>query len=342
MLKGNIDIYERMKHYKVPGLSIALIDKGEVSSIENYGLLRSDGQKKVSESSIFSACSISKFVTGIVVCKLVDAGILLLDEDVNNKLTSWKVPENEMTKHKKVTLRNLLSHQSGIKDAENSFTELGIGDEVPLMVDLLNGKTPFSDAIEVKGVPESEFHYSDAGYCVIQLLIEDVTQKKFGQVVKELIFEPLKMENSSYPIVLSKTASEFSCGHNKNGEVVESGYPIYPYPAASGLWTTSLDLANLTIELLHAIGGESKLGISSINAKEMISPQGKSWAGLGLFLEGSNHRLEISSLGWGVGFQCMLVAYPSSEIGAIILTNAELGVHQLEGLIGEIYRSLKI
>ncbi|MFS0764441.1 hypothetical protein [Peribacillus phoenicis] len=56
-------------------------------------------------------------------------------------------------------------------------------------------------------------------------------------------------------------------------------------------------------------------------------------------LDDSKGELEISSLGWGVGFQCMMVAYPYLEIGLVIMTNTDLGVHQLKGIIGEIYDS---
>ncbi|RID82836.1 hypothetical protein D1970_17765 [Mesobacillus zeae] len=73
----------------------------------------------------------------------------------------------------------------------------------------------------------------------------------------------------------------------------------------------------------------------------MISLQGcKEWAGLGVFLDGTGQELEISSLGWGLGIQCMMVAYPYLETGAVIMTNADLGVHQLKGMIGEVYKSL--
>src|SRR5699024_8442224 len=106
-------------------------------------------------------------------------------------------------------------------------------------------------------------------------------------------------------------------------------------------WSTSLDLAEIVLELMHATKREGKIGISEGLAKEMITPQiGKSWAGLGMFLEGSGKELEITSLGWGVGFQSMMIAFPYLEKGAVIMTNAELGVHQLDGIIGEIYKSL--
>ena len=72
----------------------------------------------------------------------------------------------------------------------------------------------------------------------------------------------------------------------------------------------------------------------------MITSQGcKEWTGLGLFLDRSNQEIEISSLGWGRGFQCMLVAYPDLGTGLVIMTNTDLGVHQLKGIIGDIYNS---
>lgn len=339
----NINIQERMKHYYVQGLSITLLEGGEISGTDNYGLLEVESNRTANEDSIYSACSISKFLTGVLVLKIVEEGLLDLDDDVNENLKSWKVPENDFTKNKKVTLRNLLSHQSGIKDPEGSFPELNSKVGVPSMVELLEGKTLYCKTpIDVQCEPESEFHYSDAGFCIIQQLIEDVTKKPFHQVMNEQIFEPLGMANSHFnTTMLEVDRQNFSCGHNKNGELVYGKYPIYPYPAASGLWTTSLNLAKLVLELMNAVKGESKVGISESLAKEMITPQrGKSWTGLGVFLEGSEKELEITSLGWGVGFQCMMVAFPYLEKGAIIMTNAELGVHQLEGIIGDIYISL--
>ncbi|PYF05725.1 serine hydrolase domain-containing protein [Ureibacillus chungkukjangi] len=339
----NINIQERMKHYNVQGLSITLINHGQICDTENYGLLEVESNKYVNENSIFSACSISKFLTGMLVMKLTNQGLLDLDEDVNNRLVSWKIPENDLTKNKRVTLRNLLSHQSGIKDPENSFGELKTIPSFPSLVELLDGKTPYCKVpIEVNYEPESGFDYSDAGYCIIQLLLEDVTGKPFHQMMKELIFEPLKMGNSTLDMSIPVMSSEkFSCGHNKNGKLVDGKYPLYPYPASSGLWTTSVDLAKLVIELMDAIKGESKVGISSNAIKDMISSQrGKDWVGLGVFLAGSEKEIEIQSLGWGVGFQCMMVAFPYLEKGAVIMTNTELGVHQMEGIIGEIYRTL--
>ena len=289
-------------------------------------------------NTIFNACSISKFLTALLVIKLTEQGILDLDEDVNKSLISWKVPDNKFTKNKKVTLRNLLSHQSGIMDPEDSFMELCTNEGLPSMVKLLSGMTPYCKApIVVKYEPESDFQYSDAGFCIIQQMIEDVIGKPFERVMEELIFHPLKMMNSTFtPNKSGKIGENFSCGHNKDGKLVDGKYPIYPYSAACGLWTTSSDLSLLVLDLMNALKSKSKIGISPNKVKEMINSQGcKEWTGLGVFLDGE----EISSLGWGIGFQCMMVVYPHLGTGLITMTNTDLGVHQLDGIIGEVYHS---
>jgi len=339
----NIDIKERMKFYNVAGLSLTLMNDGQITDSSGFGVLEAGTTKKVDENSIFNACSISKFLTSVLVLKLSDQGLLDINENVNNGLTSWKVPENEFTQTKKVTIRNLLSHESGIVDPEGSFSNLNNSHGVPNMIDLLMGKTTYcKDSIEVKYLPETDFQYSDAGFCIIQQLVEDICEMPFGELMKEGIFNPLQMTNSTYEIFSNVSKGKISSGHNKDGKVVNEKYPIYPFPAASGLWTTPTDMGKLVLELVSSLHGESKLGLSQNSVQAFFDSKGcKSWNGLGMFLDGSEQELEISSLGWGVGFQCMMVAFPYLGKGAIIMTNADLGVHQLKGMIGEIYSTLK-
>ena len=101
----NMTIAERLKFYKVPGVSVAVIDGGKVEWARGYGLSSPDGGKPVNTETLFLAASISKHAAALVALHLVDAGKLSLDEDVNTKLRSWKVPENEFTATQKVTLR---------------------------------------------------------------------------------------------------------------------------------------------------------------------------------------------------------------------------------------------
>ncbi|MGF9827800.1 serine hydrolase domain-containing protein [Bacillus anthracis] len=343
-LKSN-NIYEKMNQYSVVSLSLAVIRDGKLDETAAFGTLESGTNRTVTIDSIFNSCSISKFITTILILTLSDLKIVHLDEDVNDRLTSWNIPTNLFTSQKKVTLRNLLSHQSGIIDPPNSFEHYLLAQGQPNMSELLAGKTLYcSVPIEVTYKPESEFHYSDANFCIIEILLEDITGKPFNLLLEEYIFQPLQMKNSTIfsPEDIDKTDA-FACGHNKDGTVTNEKYPFYPFAAASGIWTTPTDLSALVIEIIHSLQGKGKLKLSQKTVQDMISPQGCSkWTGLGVFLDDLNEDLQIYSLGWGVGFQCIMICYPYRGNGAIIMTNADLGVHQMEGIIGDVLKTLSL
>jgi len=334
-----LTIYDLMVQNQIAGLSLAFIEHGEIRRTECLGVLEVGTTDYVNEETIFNACSISKLLTSILVLKLVEQGKIDLDEDINRHLLSWKLPESDYTWAKKVTLRNLLSHQSGIVDPEDSFSPLHSLAQWPSMKDLLQGATPYCHSpIESTLEPNQEYHYSDAGYCIIQLLIEDLTNTPFSSLMGDLIFQPLAMHHSffSSALPIAHTAS----GHHKDGTRTIPSHPLYPYDAACGIWTTPSDLAKLLIDMMQTLRGKGKLGLTAPTMHELMHTKGcNESVGLGVFFDGQGEQVEISSLGWGVGYQCMLVAYPYLEKGFVVMSNPDSGVHQMQGIMGDIYRS---
>ena len=100
---------ERMEHYHVPGVSIAVIDSGRIVWARGFGLREAGGSDSVDTETVFQAGSISKPTFALAVMRLVQDGRLDLDEDVNAKLRSWRVPDNRFTARDQVTLRRILS-----------------------------------------------------------------------------------------------------------------------------------------------------------------------------------------------------------------------------------------
>src|SRR3954468_24327734 len=88
------DILSRMRHHKVPGLSIAVLEGGRVAWARGYGVTAAGGNSPVTPATLFQAGAVSRSVAAMAALLLVQEGRLGLDEDVNSRLTSWKVPAN--------------------------------------------------------------------------------------------------------------------------------------------------------------------------------------------------------------------------------------------------------
>ncbi|MGY0039672.1 serine hydrolase domain-containing protein [Pedobacter sp. NJ-S-72] len=145
-------IEDRMKHYGVPGLSIAVIKDSKIIWVKSYGVTDRETKRPVTDQTLFQAASISKPVSAYAALKEVERGKINLDEDVNSYLKSWKLPENEFTAKKKVSLKYILSHSAGL--TASGFAGYAISDKVPTLLQVLNGATPAnSGAIRVYKEP---------------------------------------------------------------------------------------------------------------------------------------------------------------------------------------------
>jgi CubicO group peptidase (beta-lactamase class C family) len=139
-----LNLQELMPLYKVPALSVAVVDDFRIVAVKAYG---------ASPTTLFQAGSISKPVAATGALYLVEHGKLSLDEEVNNRLKTWKVPENEFTKTEKVTLRRLMSHTAGL--TVHGFPGYDVDEPVPTLVQIFNGEKPANTApIRVDLVPE--------------------------------------------------------------------------------------------------------------------------------------------------------------------------------------------
>ena len=339
-----MNIPERMKHFNIPGVSITYFYSAEIAWSKHFGALEAGMDKAVNENSIFHACSISKMMTALCVLKLAQDGALDLHKDVNEYLTSWKVPDSKFTDEKRVTLANLLAHQAGFYDCEGSFGPYKHGDDIPKAIDILKGITRYNPK-EVKAnyVPETDCEYSDAGYCVVSQVLEDVFGKKIPQIAKELVFDPLGLKSTFFweigkdvpdGIVLADCA----VGHGNSGEIVDEVRAQYPNIEGAALWTTTNELARIVIDITKSYNDAGGLILSRETAELMLTPYGRSDdTGLGVFLDkDKNGEPFFFSQGWGIGMQCKLRAYYKKQSGVVVMTNSEPGVEQDAALVGEI------
>jgi CubicO group peptidase (beta-lactamase class C family) len=325
-----MEIRRRMKFHHVPGLSIAIINQGELAWAMGYGVLEAGGEAVVTNETMFQAASISKPVSAMVALHLVEAGMLDLDADVNEVLRSWKVPKSRHTQahsdgvHPKVTLRGLLSHTAGL--TVHGFPGYSTDAQLPTLQQVLNGEPPAnSKLVRVGQVPGKAFSYSGGGYVLVQQIIEDVTGKPLANLAQELIFDKLGMVNSTFdsPLPLARIPQAASA-HNRNGEPVPGKWHIYPEQAAAGLWSTPSDLARLIVEVLKSYKNESNLVLSAEMTRQMLTPQ-VGWVGLGFPIIKMDSKTKFMHPGWNEGFHSLLVGCPDTGQGLVWMTNGQNG-----------------
>ncbi len=332
------NIVDRMQFYGVPGVAIAVVDDFGTAWVKGYGVVDAEAGGPVSEETLFQAASISKPMTAVVALRLAERGALDIDEDVNVKLRSWKVPENEFTRDEKVTIRRILNHTAGT--TVSGFRGYAVDEPVPTILDVLDGSPPSnSDSIRVDKVPGESFRYSGGGTTILQLLIEDVTGRPLADLADELVFESVGMEHSSFekPLPASLEA-ETSKGHLTDGTVITGYTFLQGGSSCCGLWTTPEDLARFGIELSRAYRGESDRILSRESASLMVSPSSAGNVGLGMFVDQRDGELYFYHSGGNVGFKCVLIMHREKGYGAAIMTNGDRGNSLIQEIVNSIAR----
>nr|WP_315030137.1 serine hydrolase [uncultured Chryseobacterium sp.] len=311
----------RMKHYNIPGVSIAVIKNSKIIWSRTYGLADVEAKTPVSLKTLFQAASMSKPVSAYAALKEVEAGKINPDADVNLYLTSWKVPETQFTKEKKVSLKNIVSHTAGF--TVHGFGGYEPGKPIPTLIQVLNGQNPAnSPAVIVDKLPGTPFRYAGGGYCVMQQMLIDVTGKDFPTVMKENVLLPLDMKNSTFSQPLPENQAQWAAtAYTMDGQRVNGRYHIYPEMAAAGLWTTAEDLARFVIDIQNTLNNKSHTVISKKTAEEFTSPFIDKFEGLGIFLENKSGQIYFNHGGWNEGFSSKFIGNKTSGDGIVILTN---------------------
>jgi CubicO group peptidase (beta-lactamase class C family) len=179
----------QMQALHIPGVSFVFVQDGRLLLAKGYGY--ADLKRSISmspETTVMGIGSVSKPFVATAVMQLVEEGKLDLDVDVNQYLTTFQLADPF---RQPVTLAHLLTHTAGFEDppfVSNTDPSL----MQPLGLYLAESMPPRTDP------PGDVFRYSNHGYALAALVVEDVSGMPFDQYVEEYIFNPLGMTHSSY------------------------------------------------------------------------------------------------------------------------------------------------
>ena len=314
-----VPLARRMEALGVPGVSVAVMRDGRIFWARGFGYADVSTSRPVTPETLFQAASISKPVAALAAMRLVEAGSLDLDRDVNEQLESWRLPDNAHTTREKVTLRRLLNHTAGT--TVWGFPGYAPGEDVPTTVGVLDGLGN-TEAVRVYKEPGISWQYSGGGYTIAQLMMAEAAGGPFPDVMRRLVLEPVGMGRSTYEQPLPESLAHLAAlGYRRDGRPVGGGRHTYPEMAAAGLWTTPTDLLRFALALQRARAGAPDALLSQPLAREMLTA-GLNGHGLG---PGVGEDGTFGHGGSNAGFRSQLTAFLDREDGVAVMTNSDTG-----------------
>lgn len=310
--------------YNIPGVSMALVHNGQLVWSNAYGYADLEQQRIMRPDAICRVESISKSVTAWGVMRLVEQGRLELDAPIQNYLHSWKLPQTVFDPDK-ITIRRLLSGNAGLPlGAIGKVVEYSPQSPMPTLRDYLKQE------VRLTRDPGSGFMYSNVGFNLLELLIEEASGCDFATYMTEELLRPLEMTRSSFAWDSSFSVA-IPIGYEIDGTAV-SPY-VYPAKASGGLLATAADIGRF---IGAAMTGSFRSDHGMLNLEricQMHEPQvvipglfglvSESY-GLGHFIETlSDGRKAVWHGGQGHGWMTHFHAIPERGDGIVILTNSQ-------------------
>lgn len=296
------DLPQLLQKADVPGLSAALVIDGKLVWSHAFGVKNAETKEPVTNETIFEAASLSKPVTAYAVLKLVDEGKIDLDTPLNKYLgNNYDVGDDERLNL--ITARRVLSHTSGFP----------------------NWRQRGAAKLPINFTPGEKFSYSGEGFVYLSKVVEKLTGKKFEDVIKETVFEPLGMKSSSF-VWLDSFDTLKTYRHDALGKPTGQN-KMTSANAAASLHTTAEDYARFVIAVLDG------KGLKKATWEEMMKPQVKvnekypqiSW-GLGWGLETTEEGRDFWHWGDNGDAKAYITAYLQSKNAIVYFANGANGL----------------
>lgn len=321
-------VKEEMSKNNIPGLSIALVDDKGIIWTRGYGYQDLDDKKSATPETLYLIGSVTKTITATAVMMLVDRGLIELDAPVNEYIPDFNI-NSRFKETKPITIRQLLSHHSGIR---RDIYKNNRG-QTPATLDSVVEELKDDYLTELPG---TTYKYSNIGYSLLGKVIENVTGVSYGQFVKKEIFQPLGMDNT-YPFLDEENKMRLSAGYSSSGlAFIKTHKKIEPVPQRdkpAGAVISSVKDISRFIQLIlnNGIDNNGRKLISGEVLNEMFKPQYKytvmddEKCGLGWVVNKTSYpysELNICHGGTQNGFSTLITALPSEKLGIAIFYNA--------------------
>jgi CubicO group peptidase (beta-lactamase class C family) len=312
-------LVEEMSRKEVPGFAAAIVKGSEVVWAKGFGYADRENRVPATPDTVFRVASVSKPVIATGLMKLIEKGLVGLDDPVNSVMEGVSI-QTEF--HEEPTVRNILTHTSGLPvHVDPTFFSM---EETMPLAELIK-----QSAITVQP-PNRELVYSNTAFNIVGYLVGQLSGMPYPEYVEEALFKPLEMDASAFQQskrIRDRMAQPYA--RKKNGPIEPVG-PWYggsnPEKPCGSLFTTVNDLSYFLIA--HMNGGvyKGRRVLKKKTVREMHRLQasaGASRSGYGIAWKRTIHygRPMLSHTGGNLGWTAHVCFYPDERLGIIVLCN---------------------
>ena len=317
-----------MAEDKIPGLSIALVDCDGILWAAGFGYTDYDLKTPVTTDTMFAICSISKAVTATAAMIAVQDGLLELDVPIIEYFPQFTVNSRfEENPHKKITLRHLLSHTSGIA------REAPVGNPREPSYGLLEEHVLSVSDTWLRHKVGERYSYGNLAYELVAYIIQVQSGQPFAKYVEDKVFTPLNMPNCSVdPEFISNHPSR-AVGHIPFVKQV----PLIPWVGSGSVYADAKGMARFAQFFLNGgkLDGQTILDESLITSMFTPSIRTKNY-GLGVEILHIDGNYWLGHRGGGVGFITGMFWFPEYGFGSVLLVNSETLKHSFNSVITDL------
>jgi CubicO group peptidase (beta-lactamase class C family) len=334
LLKQRIDqlVNTQLKKWKVPGCALAIVNGKEVVYAKGYGFRDVENKLPVTPNTVFKIASLTKSFTAATAGLLVGQKLLEWDRPVKEYLPQLELANRELTRQ--VTLRDLLSHRTGIYDDDWSW----VGDHIDKkrLYEILSAMPQHSP-------PRTAFIYSNMTYALVGELVAGKSGRSWRQLVREHFFKPLAMNSSCFSHTDSSGLEDFAYGYEyaDSSNTFVRGNLSEHYTdslsvceAFAFISSSALDLSQWLRLFINGGTWQGRPLIPTEVYRQLIAPVqymraaeypevSESYYGMGWQQNYYKGRQLLQHSGGLSGFKSYLSFMPQDSLGIVVLTNGQ-------------------
>lgn len=312
------EVFKSCAHYNRFIGNVLISQNDKIIYKRSFGDADAENFKKNTENSIFSIASVTKPLTAVGIMKLVDQGKLTLETPISTYFPNF-IPDLS----KKITIRHLLNHSSGMQANVGRIDDQGNGlmpGENPIILNEFFEK--FKDS-KLKYEPGTGYEYNNFGYTLLAYIIENVTKMSYADYMEQAVFKPANMKNTAvngYKVLNQRAFPYSGLGMNEFKKLTNSIHSSWII-GAGNINSTTGDLYNF----MKALENGKLLKPASVDKLYSYTQSrgvNDSEYGLGWRIENKGGEKWINHTGLLPGVTSIIGSLPQKNMKIIILSNA--------------------